>query len=72
MAAEHYHNWVDAYEAVPESGLRRNANIISSHVVFKIKTSNDGTLKLKGRMAVHGNPDMDKDLVRSDSAASDI
>lgn len=72
MRAEHDQNWVDAYEEVPESELPRNANVISSHVIFKIKTEDDGSLRLKGRIVVHGNRDADRELVRSDSAAADM
>lgn len=57
MKAEHDENWVEAYEEVPESGLRNNADVISSHLVFKVKTNDDGSLKLKGRIVVYGNRD---------------
>lgn len=48
------------------------ANVIASHVVLKIKTNDDGTLKLKRLIVVHGNRDSYRDLVRSDSAADDM
>lgn len=72
MKREHDDNWTDAYQEVAERGLPKGANLISSHVVFKVKTNDDGSLKLKGRIVVHGNRDDDKDLVRSDSAAADM
>lgn len=72
MRSEHDENWVGAYEEVAESELPSEANVISSHVVFKIKTNDDSSLKLKGRIVVHGNRDADRDLVRSDCAAADM
>lgn len=55
-----------------EHALRKGANVISSHVVFKVKTNDDGSLELKGRVVVHGNRDSEKDSVRSDRAAADM
>lgn len=72
MKQEHDDNWTDAYQEVAEHALPKGSNIISSHVVFKVKTNDDGSLRLKGRIVVHGNRDDDKDLVRSDSAAADM
>lgn len=72
MRAEHDENWTGAYEEVAEAGLPKTANIISSHVIFKIKTNDDESLKLKGRIVVHGNRDAEKDMVRSDCAAADM
>lgn len=49
--------------------MPRGANIISSLVIFKVKSGDEGTLKLKGRRVVTGNSDYDIDLVLSDCAA---
>lgn len=70
MKNEHDKNWKDAYTEVKESDLSGDANIISSHVVFK--TKDDGYLILKERIVVHGNRDDEKDLLRSDCAAADM
>lgn len=43
----------------------KNANIISSHVIYKIKVNNDGTLKLKARRAPHGNENITKNMLRT-------
>lgn len=48
------------------------ANVISSHFIYKLKTNDDGSLLLKGRIVVHGNRDAQKDIVRIDSASADI
>lgn len=42
-----------------ESDLPRGANEISSHVVFMVKSGDEGTLKLKGIIVVHGIRDND-------------
>ena len=41
------------------SKLPRNANIISSHVLYKIENPDDGSKKCKARIAPHGNRDQD-------------
>lgn len=46
----------------------KNANIISSHVIYKIKISDDASLKLKARIAPHGNEDSFKFDLKSDCA----
>lgn len=72
MKAEHDENWKDAYTEVEESSLPHNSNVVSSHSIFKIKTLDDGEIKLKGRIVVHGNRDSEKDLVRGDCASADM
>lgn len=69
---EHDENWTGAYSEVMESDLPNNANVISSHVVFKVKTQDDESLRMKARIVVHGNRDADKDSVRSDCASADM
>lgn len=41
------------------------ANIISYHVVFKVKTDDDCGLELKGRVVFQVNRGAEKNLVRS-------
>lgn len=55
MKVEHDAKRNGTYEEVLESDLVREANIITSHAVIKGKSNDDGTLKLKGRLAVHAN-----------------
>ena len=40
---EHSSNWWDAYEEVDEAEVPRDANVISSHVVYKVKSNEDGS-----------------------------
>lgn len=69
---EHQNNWSDAYEQVREKDLPRNANIITSHVVYKIKTDEQGERDLKARIVPHGNRDVEKDSIRKDSATAQL
>jgi len=68
LILEHRTNWSDAYEEVYDKEVPRNANVISSHVVYKLKTDEDGSRKLKARIVPHGNHDDEKDDVRKDSS----
>lgn len=45
------------------------ANIIRSHVLYKIKRRDDGTLTCKARIAPHVNEDRDSQKLRTDSAS---
>ena len=51
---------------VKRSNLPPGANIISSHAIYKIKLNDDQSLKLKARIAPHGNEDSDKDVMKTD------
>lgn len=44
-------NWKGAYITVPEVSIPHGANLISSHIVFKIK-DDDGNLRLKARLVL--------------------
>lgn len=63
-------NWEGAYEEMNETEVPKGANIVGSHVLYKIKVSEDNSLKLKARICPHGNEDREKDTVRKDSAAA--
>lgn len=69
---EHEENWSSAYAEVDRREVPRDANVISSHWVYKIKKATNGTLRLKGRLVLHGNRDDEKDVIRKDSAAADM
>lgn len=70
MKEEHDDNWAEAYLEVDENSIPRNSNIISSHVVYKVKTEEEGHHRLKARICPHGNRDHLKDDVRKDSATA--
>lgn len=63
-------NWSEAYVAVQEDSVPINANIISSHFVYKVKNEENGKKRLKARLCPHGNRDRMKDSVRKDSATA--
>lgn len=65
-------NWHDAYELVEIDELPPDANVIASHVVFKVKDNPDCTLRLKARLVLHGNRDKDRFKVRRDSASAEL
>lgn len=67
---EHSSNWEDAYDEVDESSIPMNANVISSHVVYKTKTDEHGSHTLKARIVPHGNRDTEKDNIRKDSSTA--
>ena len=50
------------------SAVPPNANIISSHVIYKVKLKDDGGLEMKSRIAPHGNKDEQRFDLRTDSA----
>lgn len=65
-------NWKDAYIKNPAYNITNNANIISSHFVFRIKEDETNNLKLKARLVLHGNRDKNRFTVRRDSASADL
>lgn len=57
---------------MPAFTINKNANVISSHIVCRIKEDLDGMLKLKARLFLHVNSDKDLFTVRRDSASADL
>lgn len=53
-------------ECVPRLQIPSNANIITIHVLYKVKVIDDDTFKLKARIAPHGNKDLLKNVLTSD------
>lgn len=70
LTEEHNNNWATAYEEISEKDIPEGANVISSHVVYKIKTDEKGEHRLKARICPHGNKDAMKDGIRKDSATA--
>ena len=64
--------WDGAYEEVDERDLPAHANIISSHVVYKVKNEEGNTKRLKARLCPHGNRDREKGKIRTDSSNADF
>lgn len=53
-------------ESVKRSCVPPGSNVISSHVIYKVKMNEDGSLKLKALIAPHGNEDSNKDQMCTD------
>lgn len=53
-------------KAVTRSKVPHTANVISSNVIYKIKINDDQYLKLKDRIAPHGNEGSQKDNLKID------
>lgn len=51
-------------KTVFKSDIPPNANVISSHTIYKIKTEENNQLRLKARIAPHGNEDNMKDQLK--------
>lgn len=69
---EVHNNWKEAFEPVHESQALMDANKISSHTLFNVKTEDYGKLRPKSRIVAHGNLDAEKEEVRADYAAADM
>lgn len=51
---------------IPRDQVPNNANIINSHTIYKVKINEDKPMKLKARIAPHGNEDSLKSVLKSD------
>ena len=56
-------------KVVPRSNVPKNANVIRSHVLYKMKERDDGSLTCKARIVPHGNEDSEKKNLKTDSAS---
>lgn len=70
--AEHDSNWADAYVSISEKNVPTGVNVVNSHVVYKIKTDEQGERMLKARICPHGNEDDDKESIRKDSSNAQL
>lgn len=55
-------------ECVSIADVPPDANIIASHTIYKIKIAKTNSLRLKARIAPHGNEDSHKNMMKSDCA----
>lgn len=67
-SAEHK-EYVKAFSTIYVSEIPCDANVISSHVLHKIKDLDDGMRICKARIALHGNKDCKKEKLKTDSAS---
>lgn len=54
---------------VPIYKTPKNANVITSHVLYKVKTNDENSLKMKAGIAPHGNKNSEKLHLKTASAA---
>ena len=50
---------------VPIHGAPKNSNIITSHVIYKVKENDEGSLKMKARIGLHGNKGKEKQMLKT-------
>ena len=53
---------------IPLSEVPEGANVITSHVLYRVKICDDGSHIMKARIAPHGNKDCEKSNLKTDSA----
>lgn len=55
LGAEYDDNWRDSYTEVSNYVVPRDSNVTSSTVVFKLKSIDEESLRMKARLVLHGN-----------------
>ena len=65
-------NWANSIELISGFKVPKDANVISSHRVYRLKSDENGRLLLKARIVPHGNHDRDRNSVRRDSASAEL
>lgn len=60
--------FLKAVKVVPRNAVPPGANFISSHTLYRIKTNDDGSYKLKSRISPHHNEDDLRSDLSSDCA----
>lgn len=59
-------SFIKSVKVVARTDVPSNENVVSSHVRYKVKQNDDGTLKLKARIAPHGNEKNVKEVLTKD------
>ena len=53
---------------IPINKVPKNSIIMTGHVIYKVKGNDDGSLKMKARIAPHGNKGKDRFNLKTDSS----
>lgn len=61
-------NWHDTHDEVREEDVQGNANVIPSHVVYKVKNKENNVKRMNTRLCPNGNRERIRKTVRKDSA----
>lgn len=72
LREEHDNNWLEAYKEAIEEEIPRDANLITSHVIYKFKTTEGGEHSMKARIFPHENKGKLKYEERKDSATAQV
>ena len=48
--------------------IPKDSNTITSHVIYKVRQNDDGSLKMNARVAPHGNKHKEKGNLKTDSS----
>lgn len=64
--------WKGAYEEVTEEEVPSHANIIGSHIFYKVEVEDGGRKRMKERLFPHGNREKMRHTVRKDSATDPL
>ena len=64
-------NYEPVVELICSDSVPPHANVIDSHTLYKVKVKDGGSLQLKARIVPHGNKDLYKELIRSDSEVAE-
>lgn len=67
---EYDNNWSRAFQEVPESKIPQGSNVMCAHIVYKISSTENGTLKLKARICPQGNSDKMREDVRNNATTA--
>lgn len=65
-------NYKSTYEIVRDEEELWNANLIASHVLYKVTKDEDGALLLKATILPYGNRNLMKDDVTKDSTTAHV
>lgn len=63
-------NWQDTHVEVDGRKIKRNANVVHRHVVYKVKNEENNFKRMKARLCPNGNREKLKKMMRKDSATA--
>lgn len=70
LKEEHKNDLVGAYEKINEGDINKNANFITSHIIYNFKTIEAVSYSMKARIFPHGNKYNPLNYIRTYSATA--
>ena len=58
--------FLDTVKVIHRDNMPKRANVVNSHTLYRVKMCDDGSLKLKARIAPHVNEDDMRKILSSD------